>query len=214
MRRPGSGQVSAAGNGPAGGGGSDPPSPLSPLLQHRPADGRQVGQRELGPPVLGVGRGRVERFPGEPPGERLVAAVALGQRRLLDAGLVPGTTQPDMKVGPVAPPGSDLAQPFRIVRRPGPAEAALDRRVDEYARDRGVPRRGLPGPGNGNRSSFRSRGGGSSRPPRSRKFSPAPPGSTSGCPAGAARYRRRARSGASCGPTSSVPPRGWLMSPT
>ena len=52
-------------------------------------------------------------------------------------------------MGRVAPPRPDLSQPGRVVLRSGLAEASLDRRVDEYPRDRFVPRRGLEDPGMG-----------------------------------------------------------------
>src|SRR5690606_31010531 len=81
------------------------------------------------------------RLVGEPPGERLVAAVAARHGRLrLAAGRIVRAADPDMEMLVVAVDRADLAEQ-RAVTAPGVAELLLDRRIDEDALDLRIARR-------------------------------------------------------------------------
>ena len=87
----------------------------------------------------------MQRFVGEPPVERLVAAVAGGNRVLRLARRLAGRADDaDVEMVVVAPIGTHLVHPrFALVRL---AQRLLDRRVDEDALDLGLLRRGLDDP--------------------------------------------------------------------
>ena len=101
--------------------------------------------------IGGFGLGaRMQRLVGEPPGKRLVAAVAGRQRILrLAAGIARRTFDADVEVIVVPPIRAHLVHPGLAFG--GLAQSLLDRGVDEDAIDLGLLGRGLDDPGLGGR---------------------------------------------------------------